>query len=73
VISTRCGGPEFVITDETGVLVEVANPDALADAMSDFISGRVSFDPVALRASVVNRFGPTAFLQNITRVYEELW
>jgi glycosyltransferase involved in cell wall biosynthesis len=73
VISTRCGGPEFVITDETGVLVEVANPDALADAMSDFISGRVSFDPAALRASIVNRFGPTAFLQNITRVYEELW
>jgi glycosyltransferase involved in cell wall biosynthesis len=73
VISTRCGGPEFVVTDETGVLVEVANPEALADAMSDFISGRVSFNPSAVRASVVNRFGPTAFLQNITKVYEELW
>ncbi len=73
VIATRCGGPEFVVTDETGILVEVGSAEALADAMSDVISNSLRFDPAAVRASVVSRFGEEAFLRNISAVYEELW
>lgn len=73
VIATRCGGPEFVVTEETGILVKVGSAEALAEAMSDFITGRVNFDPVKVRESVVSRFGPTAFVRNISRVYDELW
>jgi glycosyltransferase involved in cell wall biosynthesis len=73
VISTRCGGPEFIVTDETGVLVDVANPESLGQAMSDFLNGRVSFDPATIRKSVVERFGVEAFLRNITSVYEAVW
>ncbi|HZI86862.1 MAG TPA: glycosyltransferase [Pyrinomonadaceae bacterium] len=73
VISTRCGGPEFVVNEETGVLVDVAKPQALADAMADFILDRVSFDPQTVRRSVVNRFSPEVFARNVTAVYEQLW
>ena len=73
VISTRCGGPESIVTDENGVLVDVANPESLAQAMSDFLNGRVSFDPATIRQSVVERFGVEAFLRNITSVYEAVW
>ena len=73
VISTRCGGPEFVVNDETGVLVDVAKPQALADAMADFILNRVSFDPRAVRNSVVNRFSPEVFVRNVSAVYEQVW
>ena len=73
VISTRCGGPEFVVTDETGVLVDVAKPEALADAMADFILDRVSFNPQTVRSSVVNRFSPEVFARNVSAVYEQLW
>jgi glycosyltransferase involved in cell wall biosynthesis len=73
VISTRCGGPEFVVNDETGVLVDVAKPQALADAMSDFILERVSFNPQAVRNSVVNRFSPEVFVRNVSAVYDQLW
>src|ERR1700741_791393 len=66
VISTRCGGPEFFVNDENGVLVDAANPQALADAMADFINNRHSFDPQTVRASVVNRFSPEAFVRNAT-------
>ena len=72
VISTRCGGPEFVVTEQTGVLVDVANAQALADAMADFILDRISFKPEVVRASVVNRFSPEAFVQNVTAVYKQL-
>jgi L-malate glycosyltransferase len=73
VISTRCGGPEFIVTDENGVLVDTGNAQALADAMADFITGRHSLDPQTVRASVVDRFSPEAFVRNVTAVYERFW
>ena len=73
VISTRCGGPEYVVTPDTGVLVDVANPVALADAMEAFISGRHSYDPQLVRRSVTERFGEEAFLRNISSIYEQVW
>ncbi len=73
VISTRCGGPEFIVTDENGVLVDAGNAEALADAMTDFINERHSFDPQTVRASVVNRFSPEAFVRNATAVYQRFW
>jgi glycosyltransferase involved in cell wall biosynthesis len=73
VISTRCGGPEFIVNKENGVLVDVADPQGLAGAMADFIEDRVSFDPRTVRASVVDRFSPEAFVRNITAVYERFW
>ncbi|HEU4711567.1 MAG TPA: glycosyltransferase [Pyrinomonadaceae bacterium] len=73
VISTRCGGPEFFVNEENGVLVDVANPQALADAMADFINDRMSFNPETVRASVVDRFSPDAFVRNVTAVYERFW
>ena len=73
VISTRCGGPEFFVNEQNGVLVDVANPGALAGAMEDFIADRVSFDSRTVRASVVNRFSPEAFVRNTTAVYERFW
>lgn len=73
VIATRCGGPEFVVTPETGVLVEVANSQALANAMSDFILGKVKFNSQRVRQSVVERFGEEAFLKNMSAVYEQIF
>jgi len=73
VISTRCGGPEFVVNEETGVLVDVGKPEEMAAAMTDFISGRLSFEPDAVRNSVVSRFSPEVFVRNAAAVYERFW
>jgi len=72
VIATRCGGPEFVVTPETGILVEAANPEVLANAMTDFIEKRTQFDVQKVRQIVVDRFGEAAFLKNISAIYEEV-
>lgn len=72
VIATRCGGPEFVITPETGILVDTEDPIALAEAISRFISGQVKFDSNTIRRSIVRRFGEEAFLRNISAIYEKL-
>ena len=72
VIATRCGGPEFVVTPATGVLIEPANPETLANTMEDFIHKRLQYDPQRVRDSVVERFSETAFLKNIAEVYEQV-
>jgi glycosyltransferase involved in cell wall biosynthesis len=73
VIATRCGGPEFVVTPETGILVDAADPAALADAMQHFIQGKGKFDPEKIRQSVKDRFSTEAFLDTVTAVYEQVW
>jgi glycosyltransferase involved in cell wall biosynthesis len=73
VIATRCGGPEFIVTEETGVLVDAASSSALADAMDQFVTGKVTFNPDLIRQTVVERFGEETFLCAISKTYEELW
>jgi L-malate glycosyltransferase len=71
VISTRCGGPEYVVAPGTGILVTPGQPEELADAMKSFLSGEFSPDPVAIRASVVRRFGEEAFLDQLDTLYQK--
>ena len=73
VIATRCGGPEFVVTDDSGCLVDVADPAALAEVMSRFIDGRLTFDSESVRSSVVSRFGVDSFLRQTSDLYQRLW
>lgn len=72
VIATRCGGPEFVVTPETGVLVDMANPEVLANAMANFITAHLKFDPQRVSHSVVERFGKEVFLHKISAIYEQV-
>jgi len=72
VIATRCGGPEFVITQENGILVDIGDSRALADVMERFIARRVCFDPARVRQSISERFGENAFLEKISDIYKGL-
>lgn len=72
VISTRCGGPEFVVSPGTGILVDPADSGALAHAMAGFISGNVTFDSTEIIRTVRDRFGEDAFVRNISSIYNQL-
>jgi glycosyltransferase involved in cell wall biosynthesis len=72
VLATRCGGPEELVTPETGVLVETADPPALAAAMADFVERRRNFDRGRIRDSVVRRFGQDSFLDRMGALYARL-
>jgi glycosyltransferase involved in cell wall biosynthesis len=72
VIGTRCGGPEFIVTPETGSLVDVADSIALANAIDEIISRRFTLNPTVIRQSIDERFGEQAFLRNISAIYEQL-
>ncbi|MCK7532424.1 MAG: glycosyltransferase family 4 protein [Marinilabiliales bacterium] len=60
VIATRCGGPEEIITKETGLLVEKENPGELAKAI-DFMSENIgSYDRNSIRKYAVEKYGQQA-------------
>jgi glycosyltransferase involved in cell wall biosynthesis len=72
VICTRCGGPEFFVDEECGVLVGAADAVALAGAMADFIGRKFRLDPIRIRDKIESRFGKAAFTRDISRIYHSL-
>ena len=72
VLATRCGGPDTLVTPETGILVAPGDPSELAQAMAEFMTGRRRYDADAIRRSAVTRFAAAAFLSKIEAVYREV-
>jgi L-malate glycosyltransferase len=72
VIATKCGGPEEIITKESGVLIEKENPQELARAIRSVAGNLGSYNRKAIRNSVVKKYGQDAFFASITEVYQEL-
>ena len=70
VVATRCGGPEEIVTEETGQLTEVDDAAALAIAIESTL-GR-TYDPAALRRYAVDRFGSAAAAERLGRLYERV-
>lgn len=70
VVSTRSGGPEFIVEPGTGVLVSVGDVDGMAGALRDIATGARVPDLHAARESVTRRFGRSAFVEAISAVYE---
>lgn len=75
VIATRSGGPEEIVEDgETGVLVPINDPSALADAMWRVISNRALAEALgqAGRATVARRFAIEVMVQAYEELYRQL-
>lgn len=69
VIATRCGGPEDIINDSTGLLTEIGDHTGLRDAISSIHSNYGMYDPDVIRKDVSERFGIMPFLEKINSLY----
>jgi len=67
VVATRCGGPEEIVTPETGELADVDDPAALALAIEAALAR--SYDRARLRAHAIERFGTAAAAGRLARLY----
>ena len=70
VVATRCGGPEEILTEETGQLTEVDDAAALAIAIESMLHR--PYDRAALRRYAVDRFGSAAAAERLGRLYERV-
>jgi glycosyltransferase involved in cell wall biosynthesis len=72
VISTKCGGPQSIVTPQNGLLVGVGDIAAMADAMRCVYHNRGRFGSQSLREDCVRRFGSEAVTASLTEVYRSV-
>lgn len=70
VIATRCGGPEDIVTEATGLLVEPGNIEQLADAMWH-IRNSDKFSKQTIRQYASEKFDQTVLASSLHHIYEQ--
>lgn len=69
VISTRCGGPDDIVTESCGILVEPGDFVAMGEAMVQIAGSGLRFVPECLREECRRRYGEAVFVERARRVY----
>ncbi|MEW6602895.1 MAG: glycosyltransferase, partial [Nitrospirota bacterium] len=72
VVSTACGGPEYVVNSKNGVLVPVGNIHALADAMENMVFDAGNYDRKQIREDCIMRFGEQAIVDRLSAIYRKV-
>lgn len=72
VIATRSGGPEDIVTPETGCLVPVDDEIALAEAIAYVSSHLDCYQPEAIAAFAHSRFSYKAVVEQLAMIYDSI-
>jgi glycosyltransferase involved in cell wall biosynthesis len=71
LLATKCGGPEDIINDGNGLLVDVGSQDQLTDAMNFIKINHRKYNSNDLRTEALAKFGEHAFVKNACAMYEK--
>jgi glycosyltransferase involved in cell wall biosynthesis len=72
IIATRCGGPEDIVVDINGLLVDIGDIRAISSAIIQISRTHFKYDPVAIRADFMARFSRTKIINDIVKCYQEI-
>lgn len=71
VITTPCGGPEEFVREGRGVVLKSFEPEELARALDDVLSGKVKFNKTELKEFALNNFSKEAVGRKLYQVVEK--
>lgn len=71
VIATRCGGPDFLVTPENGILVPVRKPSDLARAMAKMSVAAKNFDGPMIRQGILEKYSKKKVSDLIDSLYQD--
>lgn len=72
VIATRCGGPESVVVDTVGILIDPESVSQLSDAMNNIIINYETYNSNDIREYCKGNFSEEAIVSRLTEVYNEI-
>ncbi|MGU5725791.1 glycosyltransferase [Aeromonas caviae] len=72
IVATRSGGPESIVTDEVGVLVDKNSVAALRDGMEEVYQQRHSYCAADIKAYCYNNFSEAAVTAKLTEIYQRV-
>lgn len=70
VISTKCGGPEDIINDINGMLINANDPKELAIALKKMAKNITSFSPAEIRQDFETRFSTKTTVETLEKIYK---
>lgn len=72
VIATRSGGPEDIVTEKTGILIDKGDFNSLVFALKKMKNEYACYQPNQIRQDIIQRFGRHATSKQITRLYQDI-
>lgn len=72
VIATRSGGPQFIVNETSGVLIDPEKVDQLSAAMLKMIRDYRSFDPAVIRQETLRKYGEAEVMERYHRLFQEI-
>ena len=70
IIATRCGGPEFMVNTENGLLVDKNSPEQLAHAINTLINNYKKYNPDTIRKDFMEQFSSKVITERLYSLYE---
>jgi glycosyltransferase involved in cell wall biosynthesis len=70
IIATKCGGPESIVNDFNGKLVDVGDPENLAKTMKHMSENYDQYNPTLIRKDFEERFSRASVVKKIIDVYQ---
>lgn len=71
VIATKCGGPEYILTEQLGLLVENNNEEEYAEAMLSVYLNYEKYNPEELRNHAVTNYSDDVVSANMIDIYKD--
>lgn len=72
VVATRCGGPESIVGEGDGLLVDVGDVGGLSEAMRRLAAELGRYEPRGLAERCWARFGPSVVARQYLAIYERV-
>jgi glycosyltransferase involved in cell wall biosynthesis len=72
VIATKCGGPECIVNENNGLLVDVDDIQGLANAMLQMIDEAKNYDSQKIREQFLRTFSKKIVTEELFKVYNEV-
>jgi teichuronic acid biosynthesis glycosyltransferase TuaC len=69
VVATICGGPEGILTPDSGILVPPGDDGAMAEALRAMHGRAASFDRARLRRDCLETYGHKAVVRQLESIY----
>ena len=72
VIATRCGGPEFIIREQDGILVPTDDVNSLGAALRQMCRNIDQYNASDIREACIARYGAQAIIKRLKVIYGEV-
>lgn len=71
-IATKCGGPDEIVTEQDGILIEPENETALTEAMVNLSNNYAQYNRAEIASRCINRYSPKAIATQLTGIFEDV-